>query len=431
MKRSPLRERIRSERGQVILLVALLMVPILGMVGIAMDSGYLFYTRRAMQTAADTAAIAGSLDQVSSTSTLTSVTVAAKADAKTNGFEDGVDDVTVTVHSPPTSGNFQNGDYVEVIIARTKPTIFMNLLSLVGAGSVASPTVRARAVAGRASILACFVALNTTAASAFFIGGNATINTPACGIFVNSTSTTALSSGSNGQCVTNLSTDVVGGESLACGFSPAPVPGAGASNDPLAGLPVPTRPSGACSATPAPVSGTITLNPNTPYCTITITGGGTTTLALTPGATSRVIYIDGVGGTGFSLSGGPGTSVTSTNIMFYVASGSVNVSTQVAMNFSAPTTAQSTTYGGILFFMGRSNNSATTFTGAGTTNCKALNGIFYAVQSDIDFGGAGGSTGSCTTNVIFIADTIQVAGNFSIGSPLVVPRVHGKSHLVE
>src|SRR4051794_25068408 len=109
MKLSIFRKRLRSQRGQVILLVTLLMVPILGMVGIAIDSGYLFYTRRAMQTAADSAALAGSFDQANNSSTsLDTVKAAAKADAKTNGFEDTVNNVTVTVNSPPTSGSFQN-----------------------------------------------------------------------------------------------------------------------------------------------------------------------------------------------------------------------------------------------------------------------------------------------------------------------------------
>ncbi|HTM09366.1 MAG TPA: pilus assembly protein TadG-related protein, partial [Verrucomicrobiae bacterium] len=104
--------KLKSECGQVILLLALMMVPILGMVGIAIDSGYFFFTRRAMQTAADSAALAGSFDQANNSSTsLSTVTAAAKADSKTNGFEDGVDDVAITVHSPPTSGSFQSADY--------------------------------------------------------------------------------------------------------------------------------------------------------------------------------------------------------------------------------------------------------------------------------------------------------------------------------
>lgn len=420
MKPSFLRKQMRSKRGQVILMVAILIVPILGMVGIAIDSGYLFFTRRAMQTAADSAALAGSLDQANNGSTsLDTVTAAAKADAKTNGFDDAADDVTVTVHSPPSSGSFQNVDYVEVIIQKTIPPVFMNVLSLIGAGDVGSSTVKARAVAGRASISACFVALNASAASAFDIGGNSTINTPSCGIFVNSSSSTALTSGATGQgtCVTNLSTDVVGNKSLGCGFSPTPTPGAGATTDPLTGLAVPTRPSGACISSPS--GGTITDDTHA-YCTMALNSSTTF-------ASNKVYYIDGVaGGTGFSATGGPGTTITGSNVMFYVANGSISASTQVALNLSAPATG---TYAGVLFFQGRSNTSAASFNGSGTSNCKALSGIFYAVKSTITFGGGG--TGTCSTTVIFIADIIHISGSFSLGSPIIIPKVHGKAHLTE
>jgi Putative Flp pilus-assembly TadE/G-like len=416
--RAPVGRRVlKSQHGQVILFTALLIIPILGMVGIATDSGYLFFTRRAMQTAADSAALAGSFDQANNASTTeATVIAAAKADSKTNGFEDGVDNVTVTVHTPPTSGSFTDADYVEVIIQKTVPTVFLKMLSLIGT-DVGDKTVKARAVAGRASVRACFVAMNSSASGAMNVSGSATINTPGCGIFVNSSSSTALTSGSTGQCVTNLSTDVVGNKSLACTFSPTPVPGTGAVTDPLATLTVPTRPSGACVSSPS--SGTISDNSRA-FCTISLSGSTTF-------ASDKVYYIDGVaGGTGFSASGGPGTTINGTNVMFYVANGSVDVSTQVAMNITAPTTG---TYAGIFFFMARTNDSATTFNGSGASNCKALTGIYYALSSDISFGGGG--SGSCSTTVIFVADTISVAGSFNIGSPLIIPQVKGKPHLTE
>jgi hypothetical protein len=413
----------------VILLVALMMVPILGMVGIALDSGYLFVTRRSMQTAADSAALAGSFDQANNSSTsLTTVTTAAKADAKTNGFDDADSDVTVTVHSPPTSGAFQDPDYVEVIVEKDVPAVFMNVLSLIGVSEPGSSTVKARAVAGRASIKACFVAMNASASSAFFVSGGATINTPNCGIFVNSSSSTALRSGSSGLCVSNLMTAVVGGKSLACTFSPTPIPGAGASTDPLAGLAVPTRPSGACINVPP--SGV--LDPTQAYCKIDISGGGNTTLSLKAGATSNVIYIDGQGGgggvTGFSVSGS-GTNVTGSGIMFYVASGDISADPNSKLTLSGPTTG---TYAGMVFFQASGNTLKATLKGSGNSNCKAINGIFYAVSAEIDFlAGGAHESGSCSTNAIFIADTISINGGFTIGAPTVIPTTFGKSHLVE
>jgi len=407
----------------VILLVALMMVPILGMVGIALDSGYLFVTRRSMQTAADSAALAGSFDQANNSGTsLTTVTSVAKNDAKTNGYDDADSDVTVTVHSPPTSGSFQNADYVEVIIEKTIPSFFMSMLSQIGV-SAGDSTVKARAVAGRPSILACFVALDTSASNAFSITGGATINTPNCGIFVNSSNTQALHSGSNGTCVTNLMTEVVGGSSLGCSFSPAPVPGAGAASDPLAALTVPSRPTGSC-INPAN-SGTITLDPTKPYCKIVLTGNAT--LSLQAGATSNIIYIDGQGGTAFSVKQN-GTTVTSSGMAFYVASGGIGADPNTKLTLSAPTTG---TYAGVAFFQARTNTTSVSFKGSGTTNCKSITGIIYTAGADADLGSNAGDSGTCTTNSIFVAKTVSISGGFRIGSPTVIPRTHGKSHLVE
>jgi hypothetical protein len=119
-------------------------------------------------------------------------------------------------------------------------------------------------------------------------------------------------------------------------------------------------------------------------------------------------------------------------MMFYVASGDISADPGPKLTLTAPTKAQDATYGGILFFQARDNTLKATFKGSGTSNCKALNGIFYAVSAEIDLlAGGGGDTGSCSTNAVFIADTISIGGGFVIGSPLFIPSVLGKSHLVE
>jgi hypothetical protein len=223
-------------------------------------------------------------------------------------------------------------------------------------------------------------------------------------------------------------TAVVGDASLGCTFSPTPIPGAGASTDPLSTLAVPTRPSGACINVPP--SGV--LDPTKAYCKIDISGGGSTTLTLAAGATSNVIYIDGQGGgggvKGFNVSGSS-TNVTASGIMFYVASGDISADPNSKLTLSGPTTG---TYAGIVFFQARSNTSNAVLKGSGNSNCKAINGIFYAVSASISFlAGGGPETGSCTMNSIFIADTVSINGGFQIGSPLVIPTTFGKSHLVE
>ena len=52
-------ERVGSERGQVVVLVVLLLVVLLGMAALVVDVGYAYYAHRSLQASADAAALAG------------------------------------------------------------------------------------------------------------------------------------------------------------------------------------------------------------------------------------------------------------------------------------------------------------------------------------------------------------------------------------
>jgi uncharacterized membrane protein len=78
------------------------MLMLLGAMGLAFDVGYLEYTQRQMQTAADAAAQGGAQEIVRGNST--GVVAAADADATSNGFTSGTNSVTVTINNPPQTG---------------------------------------------------------------------------------------------------------------------------------------------------------------------------------------------------------------------------------------------------------------------------------------------------------------------------------------
>jgi uncharacterized membrane protein len=82
-------------------LVAVAPVVLVGLVGIAIDSGVLWGTKRKMQTAADAAAVAGAVASRDSQS----VTSAADNMASLNGFTNGSNSVSVTVTCPYSSGS--------------------------------------------------------------------------------------------------------------------------------------------------------------------------------------------------------------------------------------------------------------------------------------------------------------------------------------
>ena len=148
----------KAEAGQAIASVALGLVVLTGIVGLAIDMGYLRYEKRRMQAAADSAAIAGASELQYPTG---NPTMAAKNDSKVNGFEDGVNGVTVTPSNPPTDAPFSSvanpTNYVEVKVHQNVPTYFMRIFG------VNTTPLSASAVARLGSSTGCVYSLNLAA----------------------------------------------------------------------------------------------------------------------------------------------------------------------------------------------------------------------------------------------------------------------------
>ena len=131
-----------GEEGQALVLIAITMMAMMFAIGLAIDAGTLFVAKRTMQEAADSAAFAGGVVLWQDPTKVTEAKAAAVADATLNGFTNNVNNTTVTVSSPPTSGAFSgNALYVEVIIVQQVKT------ALVPAEAAFNP-VRARGVGG-------------------------------------------------------------------------------------------------------------------------------------------------------------------------------------------------------------------------------------------------------------------------------------------
>src|SRR5215475_1233585 len=60
-RKKPLKQR-RAERGQALVIVALLMTVLIGLMGLVIDAGYAYSERRQIQNAADSAALNGARD---------------------------------------------------------------------------------------------------------------------------------------------------------------------------------------------------------------------------------------------------------------------------------------------------------------------------------------------------------------------------------
>ncbi len=166
--RAIVRRLCHDEAGSV--LTFLVAVPVvIGAAALGIQTGELYRVKRQMQSAADAAAISGSIDRINSSSTLTTD---AQYAAQRNGFTNGSSGVSVTVNSPPTSGSYTTSSTaVEVII--TKPqalSLGAVLTSWLGGSGNTSVTMRARSVAAQRSFTqgsttgpGCIVALTTGA----------------------------------------------------------------------------------------------------------------------------------------------------------------------------------------------------------------------------------------------------------------------------
>ena len=93
MKTGEVMVKRRSEAGQTLALVSICLVTFLAAAGLAVDMGYMRYEKRLMQSAADSAALIAATDANLGESG--SAIADAQAVATANGFQDGVNNVSV------------------------------------------------------------------------------------------------------------------------------------------------------------------------------------------------------------------------------------------------------------------------------------------------------------------------------------------------
>src|ERR1700704_3192006 len=102
----------RDERGNYLILPALMAPALIGIVGLGADYGLWMQSHRAMQNAADSAAASAATAYAVGN---TGSEMQAKAVASSYGFVHGTSGITVTVNRPPTSGSYSgNSSAVEV-----------------------------------------------------------------------------------------------------------------------------------------------------------------------------------------------------------------------------------------------------------------------------------------------------------------------------
>ena len=443
-----------QRRGQIAPMLVIIIAVLFGFAGIVLDGGRMQFEKRAMQLAADAAAMGGAHELVAG-STGQDIVNAARDDSELNGFTHNSNDqnnnsdqtkIKVEVNNPPLSGpRAGDNDFVEVIIRKNYLATFMRVLGIEKA------PVRARAVAGMENYgEACVLALNPTTQGAMTLNGVPILDS-GCGVQVNSDNPQALISNGGSVIDARPAGIAVYGQSIGHGcpgscYFPAPVNNVPPANDWLAHVPDPTVPANPTTvydvsdpANPIAVTasalnisnGTWNLFPGlyqgstgagNKVAGLVVSGG---TINLYPG----IYFLDSgmriAGGAIFRTvgtdgnPGGPGegvmfyTTTTHPNPALPIAWNTIDIAGTVQANLKPPTSG---TYKGILFFEDRTAPPLNPGHFIAGTADATYDGLLYFSKNNINYTGTS-STGGWTG---IIADTITISGTTTLSNNFLV-----------
>lgn len=408
--------RLAAEQGGIVAILWALITPLLmGFIGLGVETGLWYMSKRTLQTAADAAAITGVWEKMGG-SNITTITSKATTEATRNGWLSTAG--AIAVQNPPTTGTHTtDASAVEVTLSRQQTSLFVELLAknLNFPGTI---TLRARAVAtvGNAGT-SCVLAL-ATSGTGISISGSAVFSMSGCSMFSNSTDSTDSISITGNADVTAASlaaagTVYVGAPSATVNGSPQ-YSNQTARSDPYA------CPGGHCVDLPSG-SATCTYNAKqtvNPSDTVTYTpASATTPKVFCGGADFRgVVHFDpGIYVFHDDMKINSGATITGTDVtLIFTNGGKFDVNGSANLSLTAPTSrnlsAQSIDLSGILIY-GDRDYSGETFKVNGNS-ANILNGAVYVPTGDVEFEGNStvGSAG-CTQ---IVAQNVDIQGNSGI-----------------
>jgi hypothetical protein len=392
------------ERGQVVILAALLLPVLAGLGALALDLTYLYGQQQASQMAADAGAQAGAQAMAMGYSS-TVGTADATQYVASNGFSSSNSTVQVNIPpvSPPALQTYGSG-YVQVVIKLNLNPLLAGVLGLTGLKSTVEAVASEQDVFRNRALI---YTLDHSAGSSLSTSGSNACLSVNGGIIVDSSSSTAISTQGGNSCtgshITATSISEVGGATSNC-CSPLPSTTPVAAPDPLGGVQMPQYSSGHWSlpdGTVLPnqtVTGT-TLSPGVYTGGIVLSGGSYT---MSPG-----IYV--VDGGGFSLSGG--VSVSGNGVFIYntksvtpSSCSPVSITGNGTITLKAPTSGP---YRGLVLTQDRSCSTTASIAGNGSL---VIDGGVYFADATLDLSGNGSQSGS-GLQVLIVADKVAVAGN--------------------
>jgi len=380
--------------GVAIVYLALIISVLLGIMGLAADTAYVFWTAHQLQNAADAAALAGAAEVGFSTSQAVTNAVNAAAVNKAAG-------AAVQLNS---STDVQVGNYVRSTATFTANTSPYNAVKVTARRTTGSPAGPLNFVFGPV------FGVTSSNVSRYAIAMNTALVHPGV-VVLNPTANPAVQltgTGSNPTKITVNGGDMVVDSNSSTGISWSGHPTISANNlylsgndtgansggvfpsgtaqlnqtpltDPLASLPAPAKPATAGSGSPLPPG----------YYANGLPAG---TLA------GGIYWVDN----GISLKGNESIDATA-GCLIYLHTGGITLKGNSGISYAPMTTG---TYAGIAFYEDRSNSSAIAL---GGTSGVSNSGILYFPKAAVSVAGTPNATGTQ-----LICDTLSVQGNAQI-----------------
>lgn len=120
----------KKQSGLIVIFATLAMFVFLAIAGLVLDTGFAYYKKRQLQTAADAAALNGAYTLMAGGDN-SDIKQKAKASTKSHGFRNGDDAVDVDTNWPPKFGFYiDDNSAVQVDVEYTHDTFFLGLIGM-------------------------------------------------------------------------------------------------------------------------------------------------------------------------------------------------------------------------------------------------------------------------------------------------------------
>ena len=422
--------KIESQKGQALILIAFGIVALIGFTALAVDGGRVFSDRRQAQNAADTSVLAAALAHMRNEDYQVKGLERAESNSYTNDADSTVtiDFCNAVIGTDPCLGlppGANPAQYIRVKITSDVPMTFAKVLgrsmvtnSVEAIAKVVVP-ITTQWFEGRAMVSTMEGCKGADGPNnPFTVGGNGTTIVNNSGIFVNSTCSLAFVDNGSSNLVTTIDGVCVRGgiQSGVDGVSPAPVGGCQAVSFNMDDFPQPdptpycntagtiTDKGGYYEATPGYFNktGNQTFPNVSPAGTLRLTKG---VYCLYNGISLNASWIITT-----DLNGNGSHDPDNEGVLFYVPSGDVSFNGGSTMSVHAISSGLPTALLNYLFIVPTTNDAKVTITG---NNGSSFIGAIFAPTSHCQMNGSG-NTFSLDTQLICYDTEVTGAGHIDI-----------------